>query len=81
MDLHLEIFSDRRWSYANAGSRRPLIKEIHLHCAGSLPDHDIKIVPRVTFDFPLPDAVAELRQGNVWYWPDVESWLVETGRR
>ena len=59
MNLQLEIFSDRRWSYANAGSRRPLIKEIHLHCAGSLPDHDIKIVPRVTFDFPLPDAVAE----------------------
>ena len=30
-------------------------------------------------DFPTP--LVELRQGNVWYWPDVESWLVETGRR
>ena len=59
MNLQLEIFSDRRWSYANAGSRRPLIKEIHLHCEGSLPDRDIKVVPRVTVDFPLPEAVAE----------------------
>ena len=29
-------------------------------------------------DFPAP--VAELRQGNVWYWPDVEQWLLRTGR-
>ena len=29
-------------------------------------------------DFPVP--LAELRQGNVWYWPDVKSWLKATGR-
>jgi predicted DNA-binding transcriptional regulator AlpA len=29
-------------------------------------------------DFPVP--VAELRQGNVWYWPDVEEWLKATSR-
>jgi len=29
-------------------------------------------------DFPLP--IAELRQGNVWYWPDVEKWLKATSR-
>ena len=29
-------------------------------------------------DFPVP--IAELRQGNVWYWPDIEEWLQMTGR-
>ena len=29
-------------------------------------------------DFPAP--VAELRQGNVWYWPDIEEWLKATDR-
>jgi len=29
-------------------------------------------------DFPRP--IAELRQGNVWYWPDVEKWLKATSR-
>ena len=29
-------------------------------------------------DFPVP--LAELRQGNVWYWPDVEEWLKATDR-
>jgi hypothetical protein len=29
-------------------------------------------------DFPAP--LVELRQGNVWYWPDIERWLVATGR-
>jgi predicted DNA-binding transcriptional regulator AlpA len=29
-------------------------------------------------DFPVP--IAELRQGNVWYWPDVEEWLKATAR-
>ena len=29
-------------------------------------------------DFPVP--IAELRQGNVWYWPDIEEWLEMTGR-
>ncbi len=29
-------------------------------------------------DFPVP--IAELRQGNVWYWPDIEEWLRKTGR-
>jgi hypothetical protein len=30
-------------------------------------------------EFPTP--LAELRQGNVWYWPDIEEWLRMTGRR
>jgi hypothetical protein len=29
-------------------------------------------------DFPEP--LVELRQGNVWYWPDVEEWAKRTGR-
>jgi hypothetical protein len=29
-------------------------------------------------NFPVP--IAELRQGNVWYWPDVEEWLKATSR-
>ena len=29
-------------------------------------------------DFPVP--LVELRQGNVWYWPDIEEWLQMTGR-
>jgi hypothetical protein len=24
--------------------------------------------------------LVELRQGNVWYWPDIEEWLGKTGR-
>ena len=30
-------------------------------------------------DFPAP--VAELRMGWVWWWPEVEKWLKNTGRR
>jgi hypothetical protein len=30
-------------------------------------------------DFPAP--VAELASGAVWLWPDVEEWLIATGRR
>lgn len=29
-------------------------------------------------DFPAP--IAQLRQGNIWYWPDVEKWIRDTGR-
>jgi hypothetical protein len=29
-------------------------------------------------DFPAP--LVELRQGNVWYWPDVVEWLRRSGR-
>ena len=29
-------------------------------------------------DFPNP--LVELRQGNVWYWPDIRRWLSESGR-
>ena len=29
-------------------------------------------------DFPVP--IVELRQGNVWYWPDIEEWLEATDR-
>jgi hypothetical protein len=29
-------------------------------------------------DFPAP--VVKLRQGNVWYWPDIHRWLLASGR-
>ena len=29
-------------------------------------------------DFPAP--LVELRQGNVWYWPDVFKWVSRTRR-
>ena len=29
-------------------------------------------------DFPQP--VADLRQGMVWSWPDIEEWAIATGR-
>ena len=28
----------------------------------------------------FPDPVLELRQGLIWYWPDVEDWAARTGR-
>jgi hypothetical protein len=29
---------------------------------------------------PFPKPVAVLRTGGVWWWPDVEEWLLATGR-
>ena len=60
MQLEIEIHSDRRWSYANAGTKRPLVKMIILKQDGTLPDRDIKIVPRVSLDFSLPEPAAEV---------------------
>lgn len=65
MKLSVEIHSDRRWSYALAGTRRPLVKRIILRTDGSLPDRDYKIVPRVTLDFPTPEPPAEVWIGAV----------------
>jgi hypothetical protein len=59
MDLSIEIYSERRWSYAYAGTGRPVLREITLVPSGRLPERDIQIRPRVTFDFPLPEPVAE----------------------
>lgn len=28
----------------------------------------------------FPDPIARLKSGNVWLWPDVESWARRTGR-
>ena len=28
----------------------------------------------------FPDSVADLRTGSVWLWPQVEAWLLKTGR-
>lgn len=65
MELSIEIHSDRRWSYALAGTRRPLVKRIILRTDGSLPDRDYKIAPRVTLDFPTPEPPAEVWIGAV----------------
>jgi hypothetical protein len=76
MELSVEIHSDRRWSYANAGTRRPVVRKVILHQNGYLPVRDINIVPRVSLDFPTPEPVCnswsasvpktiEARGGNV----------------
>lgn len=58
MDLHVEIHSDRQWSYANAGTRRPIVRGIFVEHRGDMPTRDTKIVPRITLEFPLPDPAA-----------------------
>jgi len=64
MKYSIEIHSDRRWSYALSGTRRTLVKKIILRTDGSIPDRDHKIVPRVTLDFPTPEAPAEVWTGG-----------------
>lgn len=62
--LSIEILSDRRWSYAYAGTRRPIIKGIYVKQSGQQLDRDYSVFPRVSFDFPLPEKVAETWEGR-----------------
>jgi hypothetical protein len=64
MKLSLEILSDHRWSFAYAGTRRPIVKEITLHQNGDLPDQDIEVFPRVTLNFPLPEELSPPWEGS-----------------
>lgn len=60
----VDILGDRRWSYAYAGTRRPIIKGLAVHHDGRLLDQDIQIFPRVTFEFPFDEPVAPVWEGN-----------------
>lgn len=64
MELSIEILSDRRWSYAYAGTRRPIIKGIYVKQSGQQLDRDYSVFPRVSFDFPLPEKVADTWEGR-----------------
>lgn len=63
LELSIEILSDLRWSFAYAGTRRPIIKGIIVHQSGALLDEDTEIYPRVTFNFPLPEPLAPQWEG------------------
>ena len=64
MELTIEIFGDHRWSFAYAGTRRPIIKGIEVHQSGDLISDDIEIFPRITFNFPLPEPLCTPWEGN-----------------
>ena len=64
MQLSVEILSDRRWSYAYAATRRPIIKAISVTQSGQKLDRDYLVFPRVSFEFPLPEKVAEIWEGK-----------------
>ena len=64
MELSIEILSDRRWSYAYAATRRPIIKGIYVKQSGQQLDRDYSVFPRVSFDFPLPEKVADTWEGR-----------------
>jgi hypothetical protein len=64
MQLSIEIMSDRRWSYAFAATRRPIIKSIVVNQSGDLLEKDLLIFPRVSFNFPLPEKVADIWEGR-----------------
>lgn len=64
MRLSIEILSDRRWSYAYAATRRPVVKSIIVNQSGELLEKDRLIYPRVTFNFPLPEKVADIWEGR-----------------
>jgi hypothetical protein len=63
MQLSLDILGDPLWSYAYAGTLRPVVKGIVLHQSGALPEEDITVFPRLTFEFPLPEEVAKPWEG------------------
>jgi hypothetical protein len=65
MNFSIEIHSDRRWSYALAGTRRPLVKRIVLSTDGSIPPRDFKVIARVSLEFPTPESPAEVWTGGV----------------
>lgn len=64
MELSIEILSDRRWSYAYAATRRPIIKGIYVTQSGQQLDRDYSVFPRVSFDFPLPELIADPWEGR-----------------
>ena len=64
MQLSIEIMSDRRWSYAYAATRKPVIKSIIVNQSGELLENDRLIFPRVSFNFPLPEKVADVWEGR-----------------
>lgn len=64
MPYVVEVVASPTWSYAYAGTRRPIIREIRLTNQGSLPKDDIEVFSRVTLNFPLPEKVAEVWQGS-----------------
>ncbi len=64
MELSIEILSDRRWSYAYAATRRPIVKGIYVTQSGQQLDRDYSVFPRVSFDFPLPELIADPWEGR-----------------
>jgi hypothetical protein len=64
VELAIEILSDRRWSYAYAATRRPIVKGIYVTQSGQQLDRDYSVFPRVSFDFPLPELIAEPWEGR-----------------
>ena len=57
--LSVEFLSSPVWTYAYAGTRRPIIQQIRILTDGSLPDADFEVFPRVRFHFPLTEEVAD----------------------
>jgi len=57
--LSVDFLSSPVWTYAYAGTRRPIIQQIRILTDGSLPDADFEVFPRVRFNFPLPEDVAK----------------------
>jgi hypothetical protein len=64
VELSIEISGDHRWSFAYAGTRRPIVKGITVHQSGALISEDIEIFPRVSFNFPLPEPLCGPWEGN-----------------
>lgn len=62
MDLEISVTGASQWSYAYAGTRRPVVGLIDLKVSGQLPEVDTEIHPRVTLQFPIP--VAEVWEGQ-----------------
>ena len=56
--LTVDFLSSPVWTYAYAGTRRPIVQQIRILTDGSLPDADFEVFPRVRFNFPLPEEVA-----------------------
>jgi hypothetical protein len=57
--LGVEFSSTPVWSYAYTGTRRPIVRDIRVSTDGRLPDSDFEIAPRVRFDFPLSEGIAD----------------------
>jgi len=57
--LSVEFSSTPVWSYAYTGTRRPIVRDIRVSTDGRLPESDFEIAPRVRFDFPLSEGIAD----------------------